>query len=143
MKIPYRWIREYVDVDLTAAQAADRLINAGVEVASVAPTTPDLGGVVVGEIEAIERELGAYHAPASRRPAAPPDPSHRLLLCRVSTGRERRCIPSLALSVGVDGGDGERPLCPARSHAAPRLSTSVFRRRPGAVDDENVHLTAP
>jgi phenylalanyl-tRNA synthetase beta chain len=89
MKIPYGWVREYVELDLTAEQAADRLVNAGIEVASVTPTAPDLAGVVVGEIEAIERDLGEYHAPASRRQVAPADPSHRLFVCRVSTGRER------------------------------------------------------
>src|SRR5881628_453578 len=76
MKIPYAWIREFVDLRLTAAQAADRLVNAGIEVASVTPLAPDCKGVVVGEIEAIERELGESHG-------------HRLILCRVSTGRER------------------------------------------------------
>ncbi len=75
MKIPYKWIREFVDLKLTPAEAADRLINAGVEVASVtALAPPGLAGVVVGEIEAIERELGESHG-------------HRLLLCRVTTGR--------------------------------------------------------
>lgn len=77
MKIPYGWVREFVDLDLTPEQAADRLVNAGVEVASVTPLTPaGLAGVVVGEIGAIERELG------ERR-------GHRLVLCRVSIGRER------------------------------------------------------
>src|SRR5437879_2516746 len=60
MKIPYRWVRELVELDLSAAQAADRLINAGVEVASVTPLAPDFRGVVAGEIEAIERELGDH-----------------------------------------------------------------------------------
>jgi phenylalanyl-tRNA synthetase beta chain len=77
MKIPYRWIREFVDVDLGAAAAADRLLNAGIEVAAVTPLGPaELRGVVVGEIEAIERELGESHG-------------HRLVLCRVSTGGQR------------------------------------------------------
>jgi phenylalanyl-tRNA synthetase beta chain len=76
VKIPYGWVREFVDLDLTAEQAADRLVNAGLEVASVTAIAPDLEGVVVGEIEAIERELGESHG-------------HRLLLCRVSTGRAR------------------------------------------------------
>jgi len=79
MKIPYSWVREFVDVELTAEQAADRLINAGVEVPSVTPIAPELRGVVVGEIEAIERELGESHG-------------HRLVLCRVSTGRERFAV---------------------------------------------------
>ena len=77
MKIPYGWIREFVDLDLGPAEAADRLVNAGIEVASVTPLAPPgLAGVVVGEIEAIERELGESRG-------------HRLRLCRVWTGRER------------------------------------------------------
>src|SRR5207244_140998 len=58
MKIPYHWIREFVDLQLTAEQARDRLVNAGIEVSSLSPIAPDIKGVVVGEIEAIERELG-------------------------------------------------------------------------------------
>ncbi len=77
MKIPYRWIREFVDLSLAPEQAADRLVNAGIEVASVTPIAPDLKGVVVGEIEAIEREL------------EPRSHGHRLLVCVVSTGRQR------------------------------------------------------
>ena len=76
MKIPYRWIREFVDLQITPEQAAERLVNAGVEVASVTSVAPDTKGVVVGEIEAIERELGDSHG-------------HRLVLCRVSTGTQR------------------------------------------------------
>lgn len=76
MRIPYRWVREFVDLDLTAEQAADRLINAGIEVAGIQPLAPsDLSGIVVGEIEGIERELGESHG-------------HRLVLCRVVTGRD-------------------------------------------------------
>src|SRR6266850_8499417 len=74
MKIPYRWVGELVELDLSAAQAADRLINAGVEVASVTPVAPDFRGVVAGEIEAVERELGESRG-------------HRLLLFRASIGR--------------------------------------------------------
>lgn len=76
MKIPYRWILEFVDLALRPDQAADRLVNAGIEVASVTRLAPPgLSGVVVGEIEAVERELGESQG-------------HRLLLCRVSTGTE-------------------------------------------------------
>lgn len=77
MKIPCGWIREFVELDLDAGAAADRLVNAGIEVASVTPLRPEgLRGVVVGAIEAIEGELGESHG-------------HRLVVCRVSTGRER------------------------------------------------------
>jgi phenylalanyl-tRNA synthetase beta chain len=79
MKILYGWVKEFVDLRLTAQQAADRLVNAGIEVASVTTLAPDCKGVVVGEIEAIERELGVSHG-------------HRLVVCRVSTGRERYSV---------------------------------------------------
>ena len=79
MKVPYKWVKEFVDLRLTPVEAADRLVNAGIEVASVTPLAPDLRGVVVAEIEAIERELGESHG-------------HRLVLCRVSTGRERYAV---------------------------------------------------
>jgi phenylalanyl-tRNA synthetase beta chain len=80
VKIPYGWVKEFVALRLTAQQAADRLVNAGIEVASVTPLAPDWKGVVVGEIEAIERELGAGHG------------GYPLVLCRVSTGRERYAV---------------------------------------------------
>ena len=79
MKIPYGWVREFVDLRLTAGQAAERLVNAGIEVASVTPLAPDLKGVIVGEIEAIARELSESHG-------------HRLVLCRVNAGRERYSV---------------------------------------------------
>jgi phenylalanyl-tRNA synthetase beta chain len=80
MKIPYAWIKEFVDLRLTAEQAADRLVNAGIEVASVTSLAPDCKGVVVGEIEAIERELGRGQG------------GYPLFVCRVSTGRERHAV---------------------------------------------------
>src|SRR3989338_704994 len=40
MKVPYGWLREFVDLDLAPAEAADRLVNAGIEVASVTPLAP-------------------------------------------------------------------------------------------------------
>jgi len=80
MKIPYAWVREFVDLRLTAGQAAERLINAGIEVASVTPLAPDLKGVIVGEIEAIERELGKGHS------------GYPLFLCRVSAGRDHYSV---------------------------------------------------
>jgi phenylalanyl-tRNA synthetase beta chain len=77
MKISDRWVREYVETDLGPEAIADRLTNAGIEVGSVAPVVTGLSGVVIGEVEAIERELGVGAA------------GHRLAVCRVAT-RDRR-----------------------------------------------------
>src|SRR5207245_248025 len=91
MKIPYKWLQEFVDLRLSPAEAADRLTNAGIEVAAVTPLAPDVRGVVVGEIEAIERELGESHG-------------HRLLICRVSTGSQKFSV--IAGSTHSQGGWG-------------------------------------
>jgi phenylalanyl-tRNA synthetase beta chain len=88
MKIPYGWVREFADLELTPAEAAERLVNAGIEVASVTPVAPHLRGVVVGRIDAVERDLGESHG-------------HRLVLCRVSTGAERFAVVCGAPNVAV------------------------------------------
>jgi len=72
VKISYRWLLEFVETAPPPAEVADRLVNAGIEVASVAPLVEGLSGVVVGLIEAIERELGETPA------------GHRNRLCRVA-----------------------------------------------------------
>jgi phenylalanyl-tRNA synthetase beta chain len=72
MKIPYRWLRELVETDAPAEQAAERLTMAGIEVAGVTPVVTGLAGVVVGEITGI-----APH------PAGSP-----LAVCQVSSGRD-------------------------------------------------------
>ncbi len=80
MKISYRWLREYVETDLPPATLADRLTNAGIPVEAAVPVVEGLSGVVVAEIEAIERELGESR------------PGHRNRLCRVA-------LPDRKLSV--------------------------------------------
>jgi phenylalanyl-tRNA synthetase beta chain len=72
VKISYRWAHEFVETDLPPAAVADRLVNAGIEVASAQPVVEGLSGVVVGEIEAIESDLGVTPA------------GHHNRLCRVA-----------------------------------------------------------
>ena len=77
MKISFRWLKEFVETELDARAVADRLTNAGIGVEQIAPVVEGLAGVVVGEIEAIERgpgrERGRPPQPArARRAARPP-----------------------------------------------------------------------
>ena len=69
MKISHRWLLEFVETDLLPAAIADRLVNAGIEVPSVSPLVQGLSGVVVAEIESIEKDLGATPAAGARRAA--------------------------------------------------------------------------
>ncbi len=98
MKLSWRWITEFVQTDLTPQNAADRLVNGGVEVGSVAPLAPDVEHVVVGEVEAIERHLGEHRG-------------HHMVLVRVSTGGERfsvvcgapNCVPGVRAAFAAPG----------------------------------------
>jgi phenylalanyl-tRNA synthetase beta chain len=71
MKISYRWLQEFVETDLTPREIAERLVNAGIEVAAIHPVVQGLSGVVIAEIETIERELGTTPS------------GHQNKLCRV------------------------------------------------------------
>ena len=79
MKIPYSWVREFVDVKLSAEDAADRLVNAGLEVASVTPLAPaGLNGAVVGVVKITNPaftapELAAQEVAAARIAERAPD----------------------------------------------------------------------
>ncbi len=73
MKIPYRWLREFVESEATPQTVAERLTMAGIEVASLTPLVTGLSGAMVGEITAV-----APHAAGGA-----------LTVCKVSTGAER------------------------------------------------------
>ena len=62
MKVSYRWLQEFVETDLAPREIAERLVNAGIEVSAIKPVVEGLGGVVIAEIEAIERDLGTTPA---------------------------------------------------------------------------------
>ena len=113
MKLTWRWITEFLRTDLTPQTAADRLTNGGVEVGSVARLAPDLAHVVIGEIEAIERDLGG-------------PPGHPRLFVRVSTGRQRfqvvcgapNCVPGVRAAFAPPGArlPGARTVAVAKIH---------------------------
>ncbi len=98
VKLSWRWILEFLQTDLTPQEAAERLINGGVEVESVVRLAPDMAGVVVGLVEAIERDLGEHRG-------------HHVVLARVSTGRERfsvvcgapNCLPGVRAAFAPPG----------------------------------------
>jgi phenylalanyl-tRNA synthetase beta chain len=70
MKLPLSWLRDYVDIDVSADELAARLTFSGTEVAGVSTVGSDYEGMVVGEVLSV-----------ARHPAA-----DRLFVCRVSDG---------------------------------------------------------
>ena len=72
MRVSYRWLQEYVNVDLPAEALADKLTMAGLAVEGIVEPAPGLDGIVVGRI--IDLRLHPN--------------SGRLQICRVDTGAE-------------------------------------------------------
>ncbi|HEY7138888.1 MAG TPA: phenylalanine--tRNA ligase subunit beta [Methylomirabilota bacterium] len=73
MRIPYRWLREFVDTTVGPRDAAERLTMAGIETGLVAEAASELGGLVVAEVLDV----------------APHPAGGTLRVCEVSTGAER------------------------------------------------------
>ncbi len=59
MKFSERWLREFVDPDLSTQALVDQLTMAGLEVDGVEPVAAALHGVVVGEIVAVSAHANA------------------------------------------------------------------------------------
>ena len=70
MKVPYSWLRDWVDLPWAAGELGSRLTMAGFELESVAPAAPAFSGVIVAEI--LE--------------AVPHPQADKLSVCKVSAG---------------------------------------------------------
>ena len=72
MKLPFSWLKEYVDVDITPEELETRLFSCGFEVEELIHLSEGISRVVVGEITHMEKQEGTDH----------------LYLCRVNCGPE-------------------------------------------------------
>ena len=70
MLVSLKWLKDYIDFDLTAQELADRLTMAGLEVDEIKTITPKFSGVVVAEILSV----------------APHPKGDKLSLCSVTDG---------------------------------------------------------
>ena len=55
MRVPLGWLRDYVDVQLTPEQLAERLTLLGMEVKGIEQWGSDWRNVVVGELLTVEK----------------------------------------------------------------------------------------
>jgi phenylalanyl-tRNA synthetase beta chain len=85
MKVPVRWLREFVDIDLTTAEIAHRLTMAGLEAEGITQIGADWEKVFVGEVDAVERH---------------PD-ADRLVLATVSAGEHRLTVVTGAPNIAA------------------------------------------
>jgi len=50
MKVPVSWLKDYVDIDISAEELADRLTSVGVPVEMITYMSPDITGVIAAKI---------------------------------------------------------------------------------------------
>ena len=69
MKVPFSWLKEYVDIDVTAQELEEKLFGCGFEVEELIDIGKDISGVVVGLVTQCE-----------------PIPDTHLSVCKVDAG---------------------------------------------------------
>ena len=69
MKVPFSWLKEFVDIDITAQELEEKLFGCGFEVEELIDIGKDISGVVVGEVVECE-----------------PIPDTHLHVCKVDAG---------------------------------------------------------
>lgn len=60
MKAPLSWLKDYVDIDVTAEELQDKLFSCGFEVEELYQIGKDISGVVVGEVIECEKIEGTH-----------------------------------------------------------------------------------
>lgn len=86
MKISYNWLKEFIDLDLSPEETAEKLTLIGLEVETVEPVGSLLEGVVVGEVLEVREHPNA----------------DRLRLCQVNLGDSKVQIVCGADNVAKD-----------------------------------------
>jgi len=87
MLVSLKWLKDYINFDLTAQELADRLTMAGLEVDEIKTITPKFSGVVVAEILSV----------------APHPKADKLSLCSVTDGAET--YPVVCGAKNIKAGD--------------------------------------
>ena len=60
MKVPFSWLKEYVDIDLTAEELEEKLFGCGFEVEELIRPGAEISRVVVGEVLSCEKVEGTH-----------------------------------------------------------------------------------
>ena len=60
MKAPFSWLKEYVDIDISAQELEEKLFGCGFEVEEMINLGGEVSGVVVGEVTSCEKVEGTH-----------------------------------------------------------------------------------
>ena len=85
MKVSFNWLKDFVDIDITPEELADRLVTCGFEVEEIINLAENCKRVVVGRIESITKH---------------PD-ADKLQICMIDVGQEVLQIVTGANNIAV------------------------------------------
>ena len=71
MKVPFSWLKEFVEIDITAQELEEKLFGCGFEVEELIDLSAGISRVVVGKVTSMEKQEGTH-----------------LYLCRLDCGEE-------------------------------------------------------
>ena len=60
MKVPYSWLKEFVDIDISAEELEGKLFDCGFEVEELIDLGKEISRVVVGEVLSCEPVEGTH-----------------------------------------------------------------------------------
>src|SRR6476646_2070304 len=86
MKVPMKWLREFVDVDLTPKELAHRMTMAGLEAEKIEETGSQWENIYVGYVTHVERHPNA----------------DRLFLAQVEAGEHKLTVVTGASNIARD-----------------------------------------
>ena len=72
MKISYKWLKEYIDIDISIEELAQKITDSGVEVEEIIPLVAEFNNIVLGRVVSVSKHPNA----------------DKLSVCSVSTGGE-------------------------------------------------------
>lgn len=85
MKLSYKWLTEYIDVDLSIEELGQKITDAGIEVEEIIPLVKKYNNIILGNIESIEKH---------------PD-ADKLTICKVFDGTDTKQVICGAANVKI------------------------------------------
>ncbi len=102
MRVPLSWLAEYVDIDLSPAELAERLTLLGFEVKAVEQAGGEWSGVVVGRVLAVDRHPNADTLWLTRVDVAQGDPLE--IVCGAQNVAAGQLVPVAVPGAVLPGG---------------------------------------
>jgi phenylalanyl-tRNA synthetase beta chain len=102
MKIPLRWLRDYIDLDVDVESLCNKLTMLGLEIESVEQPGETIQGVVVGRIVSAEPHPDADRLQICRTDVGGPEPLQ--IVCGATNFKVGDRVPTAVVGASLPGG---------------------------------------